>query len=885
MCAAPKDPPRDLPRLINLDSQWLNTHHRSGWPYAVESLRPLHSDQGILFDGFLEKKFAWGHEPGDRYNQFAPYRVPWVGVLHNPPEIPDWFNLNQHNPRDIFKTEEWKRSIVWCLGLFTLSGYLRDWLAERTSVPVENLIHPTETPELRFSMERFLANPDRKVVQVGWWLRRTSSLFQLRAEGVRKALLDIGHDYMGAIVRKELELSGDTSLADTVDVIPYLGPGEYDTLLSQNLIFLDLYDSSANNVIVECIVRSTPVLVNPLPAVREYLGAAYPLYFHTLEEAAEIVRDTDRISAGHDYLRRLPWKGELAGEAFRRAFAATDIYRGLERPAPKISIIASVFAADNDIRPFLEDMTRQSVIGLCELMLYDVPASHRDPAAVEATIREYAARHPNIVYERLSSDPGLYEIWNMQIRRARGRYIAMAPLDDRRSTECLEHLLLALEMNPQIDVVCAGVYATRTPGESWQRHTAYRTYSAGFNWQTADCSSLGSRFDFGLDDLFRRDGEGRWIDSDCLPHCMPVWRKSLHTRFGFFDERKYGPLADWEFWVRCAAGGTRFRLLRTVLGLYLENPESHNRRVPAEPIKRWIISEYAPRRRGTSPAVPGTTAAAGGLAPPAPRRARAGVEPSANGARAVRSDRFLLCALARTGSTTLMRALNCHPLVRCLHEPFNPDNAHANYRARVSDRQSLHAALDEIWKHYNGIKHVWHPTGWPFPEGSDFNRWLLTSGHPVLFLRRANALRRVVSSQISRQTGVYEGDVAQRERLLSFAFGPLDADWIRQQLAREAEWLAEARRCLEEAAVPHMELVYEELYEAGVGAEKRVRRVNRILDFLGRTPLEEESAARAAALLEPGAHQRNSQEIYGRIPGIEEVERLFGSDETGWLFR
>lgn len=25
---------------------------------------PLHSDDGILFDGFLEKKFVWGREPG-----------------------------------------------------------------------------------------------------------------------------------------------------------------------------------------------------------------------------------------------------------------------------------------------------------------------------------------------------------------------------------------------------------------------------------------------------------------------------------------------------------------------------------------------------------------------------------------------------------------------------------------------------------------------------------------------------------------------------------------------------------------------------------------------------------------------------------------------------
>src|SRR5438067_11496590 len=185
--------PVDSPGHLNLENQWLNTHHRSGWPYAVRNLLPLHSDSGVLFDGFLEKKFAWGHDLGDRYNQFSPYRVPWVGFLHNPPEIPEWFNLNQHNPRDIFKTEEWEQSIVWCQGLFTLSEHLKAWLCERVAVPVCNLMHPTETPRVLFSMDEFLANPDKKIVQVGWWLRRTSSFFKLKAKGFRKVLQEIGH--------------------------------------------------------------------------------------------------------------------------------------------------------------------------------------------------------------------------------------------------------------------------------------------------------------------------------------------------------------------------------------------------------------------------------------------------------------------------------------------------------------------------------------------------------------------------------------------------------------------------------------------------------------------------------------------------------------------
>ena len=36
---------------------------------------------------------------------------------------------------------------------------------------------------------------------------------------------------------------------------------EYDKLLSENIIFVELYDSSANNLVIECIARNTPILI------------------------------------------------------------------------------------------------------------------------------------------------------------------------------------------------------------------------------------------------------------------------------------------------------------------------------------------------------------------------------------------------------------------------------------------------------------------------------------------------------------------------------------------------------------------------------------------------------------------------------------------------
>ena len=43
-------------------------------------------------------------------------------------------------------------------------------------------------------------------------------------------------------------------------------------------MILSLVDASANNAVIDCIARATPLLVNPHPAVIEYFGADYPTY-------------------------------------------------------------------------------------------------------------------------------------------------------------------------------------------------------------------------------------------------------------------------------------------------------------------------------------------------------------------------------------------------------------------------------------------------------------------------------------------------------------------------------------------------------------------------------------------------------------------------------
>ena len=297
----------------------------------MDGLDGLHCADGVLLDGFIEKTFAWDLHRGDSHGLTA-YQEPWVGFVHNPPHVPAWFNTNRQSPTEILHTPSWQQSMAFCKGLFTLSSHLKNWLAPQVPVLVCNLLAPTETPENRFTTAKYLLNGEKKIIQIGWWLRKFSSLYDLPVTNVKKVLLSLGDHWTDDIHRTELGFVRDRSSIDSVRIVPYLCNDEYDELLSKNLVFLDLYDSSFNNAIVECIVRATPVLVNPLPAVIEYLGKGYPFYFETLDQAGSKAEDEALVVTTHQYLEAHPLRRILTREHFLQSFVESEIYRGLPLP-------------------------------------------------------------------------------------------------------------------------------------------------------------------------------------------------------------------------------------------------------------------------------------------------------------------------------------------------------------------------------------------------------------------------------------------------------------------------------------------------------------------------------------------------------------------------
>lgn len=102
-----------------------------------------------------------------------------------------------------------------------------------------------------------------------------------------------------------------------VQELPKLSNPDYDELLHKSVVFIKLEDASAVNTLIECMMRNTPILINRLEAVVEYLGPDYPLYYDHIEEIPFITMDM--IKSANKYLRRMN-KKDISVDTFIYGF-------------------------------------------------------------------------------------------------------------------------------------------------------------------------------------------------------------------------------------------------------------------------------------------------------------------------------------------------------------------------------------------------------------------------------------------------------------------------------------------------------------------------------------------------------------------------------------
>lgn len=224
------------------------------------------------------------------------------------------------------------------------------------------------------------------------------------------------------------------------------------------------------------------------------------------------------------------------------ALSCLGYWRYQHSAVPRVSIITSVYNGDEYIEEFLADVTSQTIFKECELILINAAS----PGHEEPVIKRYMQQFPNIVYKKLEKDPGIYGVWNECIRMARAPYITNCNLDDHFSPYMLEVHAAELDRDADIDLVYADRFETDKKHQTFSGDLSGHKYIASREFNKKNM-------------LF------------CVPGNSPMWRKSLHEKYGYFDE-SFKISGDWQMWLRATEGGAQFKRIPGPYGIYYRNP-------------------------------------------------------------------------------------------------------------------------------------------------------------------------------------------------------------------------------------------------------------------------------------------------------------------------
>ncbi len=340
--------------------------HRSGWKYVYDNLVE-YSGTNVklpLLDLYVDRTFHWNAKIYE-FLGIIPYTKPWFGIIHHTFDE----TFSEYNCNNLLKSKLFKKSLKHCKGLICLTNYLTETI--KSHLPDVNIItihHPTQFNVKKFTMEKYLNNDKKQLVNIGGWLRNNYVIYNLNIpKNVKYSHLVLSPDKISSVKKrytinmtktnllgkemssyypsssfiKDLKEFLDLQNVDanetikmisttkgnkwnilffnnvkkqlnSVSLINYLDNERYDKLLTENVVFINLIDASAVNTLLECVARNTPIIINKISPVVEILGENYPLYYSNIDdyyninaEVTELLKDQKNIMRANRYLKSL----------------------------------------------------------------------------------------------------------------------------------------------------------------------------------------------------------------------------------------------------------------------------------------------------------------------------------------------------------------------------------------------------------------------------------------------------------------------------------------------------------------------------------------------------------------------------------------------------
>jgi hypothetical protein len=262
-------------------------------------------DQLYLLDEWAEKLLIWGNANETKYiiSEIIKNNYKLITFIHNPPFVKWYDPVYKANIKNniIYNDDYTNKKLFELINkynlsdrityLYTLSKAHKEYLFNKVPAYKNKLLsvfHPIQITgeEKVFDFNLFTQN--RQIIHIGWQLRNFKKFIDLKLpqDFFKTILIKTGFEKEWDNMSHNYEL--DAAHKEYITILKELKNADYEKIFVNSCVFLYLEDCVVTNTVLECMKFNTPVIINKLPSIVEYLGENYPLYYENDVDLANL---------------------------------------------------------------------------------------------------------------------------------------------------------------------------------------------------------------------------------------------------------------------------------------------------------------------------------------------------------------------------------------------------------------------------------------------------------------------------------------------------------------------------------------------------------------------------------------------------------------------
>lgn len=323
--------------------------HYYGWSYIINNLKQQinPNPNGLKLHTWADS-FFW-----DSLSNQLP-TTPWLGIIHSSIN-----NDNNNFTVDRFlKSSQFLAAKDKCKGLISTTRHVALYLKNHIDIPIYHLTHPKKDISTKFNLKQYLKSP--KIIHNGATLRNFNEFFNFDTK-LKKVIYTVRDNPMLVQATNSNIDNFDTMyyMENNPDIVAggfntpekawnhynlhghkenrptrfyknlnnieiYTGlvtEEKYIKRLTESIGFAFYYDCAASNLILEHIKSYTPLIVNKIPPIVEYLGFDYPLYLQDIiNKPDRYLYDPEFLQECSDYLKKISKHKKFSQQNFNKFF-------------------------------------------------------------------------------------------------------------------------------------------------------------------------------------------------------------------------------------------------------------------------------------------------------------------------------------------------------------------------------------------------------------------------------------------------------------------------------------------------------------------------------------------------------------------------------------